>query len=205
MHSPILHVLCQVLGGVSFCTGASRVCSEQGLTVQDRSAPGPDGPQRFSGICFGCILSQNHMMLFFRFFWLRTAGAVANGSVLLVFLLCQFIANSCVWHFQATSCISYCFILFHVAWADPRYQQDPSLQSSENLVDALPPSQLPSWIDVPCVSPNCANEEGCDCISGCTCRSWTTSGSSNFYGLMATLSMQPNWDKACGEVLVDGP
>lgn len=37
------------------------------------------------------------MMLFFRFFWLRTAGAVANGSVLLVFLLCQFIANSCVW------------------------------------------------------------------------------------------------------------
>lgn len=72
------------------------------------------------------------------------------------------------------------------------YQQDPSLQSSENLVDALPPSQLPSWIDVPCVSPNCANEEGCDCISGCTCRSWTTSGSSNFYGLMATLSMQPN-------------
>ena len=81
---------------------------------------------------------------------------------------------------------------YHFIWADPRYQQDPSLQSSENLVDALPPSQLPSWMDVPCVSPNCANEEGCDCISGCTCRSWTLSGTRNFYGLMATLSMQPN-------------
>lgn len=34
----------------------------------------------------------------------------------------------------------------------------------------------------------------CDCISGCTCRSWTLSGIRNYYGLMATLSMQPSWE-----------
>ncbi|CAE7425738.1 unnamed protein product, partial [Symbiodinium natans] len=53
-------------------------------------------------------------------------------------------------------------------------------------MDALPPAQLPSWRDLPCEGPNCNSESSCDCISGCTCRSW----SGDFYGLIASLSLQ---------------
>ncbi|CAJ1394856.1 unnamed protein product [Effrenium voratum] len=68
------------------------------------------------------------------------------------------------------------------------YYQDPSAQSFEHLIDAVPPAQLPSWRDLSCESPShCGTQDSCDCISGCTCRSW----SGNFYGMMATLSMQP--------------
>jgi len=73
------------------------------------------------------------------------------------------------------------------------YQQDPNAQSADLLVDAVPPTQLPSWRDVPCVSSSCESDGNfCDCISGCTCRSWILSGIRNYYGLMATLSMQPS-------------
>ena len=68
------------------------------------------------------------------------------------------------------------------------YQQDPTAHSVDGLVDALPPQQLPSWRDLPCESASgCSSDDSCDCISGCTCRSW----SGDYYSLMATLSMQP--------------
>ncbi|CAK9050329.1 unnamed protein product [Durusdinium trenchii] len=61
------------------------------------------------------------------------------------------------------------------------FQQDPTAHSSDGLVDAVPPSQLPSWKDLPCTSASsCSSDDSCDCISGCTCRSW----SGDFYGLM---------------------
>ncbi len=44
-----------------------------------------------------------------------------------------------------------------------------------------------------------SDDKFCDCISGCTCRSWTLSGVRNYYGLMATLSMQPSWKSNSGQ------
>mmetsp|Transcript_46296 Transcript_46296/g.110179 ORF Transcript_46296/g.110179 Transcript_46296/m.110179 type:complete len:762 (+) Transcript_46296:107-2392(+) len=60
------------------------------------------------------------------------------------------------------------------------YEQDQNAQSADDLVDAVPPAQLPSWIDSDCAT--------CDGISGCTCRSW----GGDYYGLMATVSMAPS-------------
>eukprot|EP00403_Amphidinium_massartii_P025090 CAMPEP_0178395490 /NCGR_PEP_ID=MMETSP0689_2-20121128/13246_1 /TAXON_ID=160604 /ORGANISM="Amphidinium massartii, Strain CS-259" /LENGTH=823 /DNA_ID=CAMNT_0020016147 /DNA_START=51 /DNA_END=2523 /DNA_ORIENTATION=+ len=36
------------------------------------------------------------------------------------------------------------------------YELDPGSQSADGLVDAVPPAQLPSWIDTECVSPTAA-------------------------------------------------
>ncbi|CAE7342673.1 unnamed protein product [Symbiodinium sp. CCMP2456] len=78
-----------------------------------------------------------------------------------------------------------------------RWEQTPApAEISRGLTyrfdtDVIPPAKLPTWRDVPCEGVPCDSQQSCDCITGCTCRSWSLNGERNFYGLMAMLSLLP--------------